>query len=157
MAFDGLYKQTSIRHIRRMPQTVKIVFHIATVIRRLQDSHRIHRLCRSGGEFSVAKCNFAQENIHQPFSKKCLQHFFDTLEHPAYSPDAFFDPLFLLQRLDRLQIHIPPLTPGLELNLGIFLIPLHAHAGGIKALLRLPDLADGLGEIFLLKGLALKE
>ena len=60
-------------------QTVKKVLQMAKVIRRLQDSHRIDRLCRLGGEFSVVKCNFTEENIHQPSSKKCLQHFFDTL------------------------------------------------------------------------------
>ena len=43
------------------PQTVKKVKHSVTVTRRLQDAHRIDRLCRSGGEFSVAKCNFAME------------------------------------------------------------------------------------------------
>ena len=64
---------------RKGAQTVKKVLQMAKVIRRLQDSHRIDRLCRLGGEFSVVKCNFTEENIHQPSSKKCLQHFFDTL------------------------------------------------------------------------------
>ena len=37
---------------------------------------------RSGGEFSIAKCNFAAENIHQPLSAKCLRHFVDALRPP---------------------------------------------------------------------------
>jgi len=62
---------------------------MAKVIRRLQDSHRIDRLCRLGGEFSVVKCNFTEENIHQPSSKKCLQHFFDTLTNHAFHGSFF--------------------------------------------------------------------
>jgi len=46
------------------------------------------RLCRSGGEFSVVKCYFTEENIHHPFSKKRLQHFFDTL-YGASAPFSF--------------------------------------------------------------------
>jgi len=60
-------------------QTISKIVQIACPICRLQGCNRIDRLCRLGEEFSAAKCNFAEENIHQLFSKKFFQHFFDTL------------------------------------------------------------------------------
>ena len=85
---------------RKGAQTVKKVLQMAKVIRRLQDSHRIDRLCRLGGEFSVVKFYFTEENIHQPSSKKCLQHFFETLRgrHALYS-SSFDTPCSLAQRI----------------------------------------------------------
>ena len=98
-------------------QTVEKASFCAQTKSRLQDCNRIRRLCRRGGDFSVAKYNFAEEKVTRkldkvayatlstrkrmlilhPHSKCCVS----SLERPGDGPFLLLDRSLQQELVDR--------------------------------------------------------